>query len=194
MRAEALCRRDRQVRPSAAGDHQRHSRLLEDRGRKDGVRERSARPGEMADEVVSLFAEQAGPRGSTSLPMSRRRRRGKSKGDPVRVRRVLANLVNNALKFTEHGPRLAHRRAGAERSRRGCGSTYGHGHRHPARTSSTSMFSAVQQADQSTTRRFGGTGLGLTICQAAGRRHGRRVSRRKPVTERARCFAFCRSR
>jgi signal transduction histidine kinase/DNA-binding response OmpR family regulator len=85
-------------------------------------------------------------------------------GDPVRVRQVLANLVGNAIKFTETGHvLLAIREEG-----RGDGCTKLHfvvsdtGIGIPAEKHAT-IFEAFSQADGSTTRRFGGTGLGLTI-------------------------------
>jgi signal transduction histidine kinase/DNA-binding response OmpR family regulator len=85
-------------------------------------------------------------------------------GDPVRVRQVLANLLTNAIKFTEAGHVLLQVREDA----RGDGratlhfliSDTGIGippEKHAA------IFEAFSQADGSMTRRFGGTGLGLTI-------------------------------
>jgi len=85
-------------------------------------------------------------------------------GDPVRVRQVLVNLLGNAIKFTERGHVLLQVREEA----RGDGCTRLHflvsdtGIGIPPEKHTT-IFDAFSQADGSTTRRFGGTGLGLTI-------------------------------
>jgi two-component system sensor histidine kinase/response regulator len=85
-------------------------------------------------------------------------------GDPVRVRQVLTNLLTNAIKFTERGHVLLEIREDA----RGDGCTLLHfmvsdtGIGIPPEKHAT-IFEAFSQADGSTTRRFGGTGLGLTI-------------------------------
>ena len=85
-------------------------------------------------------------------------------GDPVRLKQVLANLVGNAVKFTERGYVLVELREDA----RGDGCTMLHfsvsdtGIGIPVEKHAT-IFEAFSQADGSTTRRFGGTGLGLTI-------------------------------
>lgn len=82
-------------------------------------------------------------------------------GDPVRVRQVLANYLNNALKFTERGSvTLA-----ARRSRNG-GLRFEVRDTGPGITPEVRerLFQPFTQADQSTTRRFGGSGLGLSIC------------------------------
>ena len=83
-------------------------------------------------------------------------------GDPVRVRQVLANYLNNALKFTARGTVALHARAlGGERLRFEVRDT---GPGIDARTRSR-LFRPFTQADQSTTRRYGGSGLGLSICR-----------------------------
>jgi PAS domain S-box-containing protein len=83
--------------------------------------------------------------------------------DPARLRQILTNLVGNAIKFTQHGsvrvtPRLRANDADAlliiEVADSGIGI--------PA-DKLDSIFDAFTQAESSTTRRFGGTGLGLTI-------------------------------
>ncbi|MEZ5354249.1 MAG: ATP-binding protein [Bryobacteraceae bacterium] len=83
------------------------------------------------------------------------------KGDPTRVRQVVANLLSNAIKFTERGcVRLdAREHAGLLRievADSGIGI--------PAGAIET-IFEPFTQADSTTTRRFGGTGLGLAICK-----------------------------
>ncbi|MFO0610601.1 MAG: ATP-binding protein [Polyangiales bacterium] len=87
-------------------------------------------------------------------------------GDRERVRQVLANLVANALKFTEHGGvsvegSIARREAGAPLLRFTVRDT-GIG---IARTSVARIFDPFTQVDASPRRRFGGTGLGLAICK-----------------------------
>jgi len=85
-------------------------------------------------------------------------------GDPVRLRQVLTNLCDNAIKFTKQGGvqvRVSlQQQAGAtllhcEVQDSGIGI---------APHKQKGVFEAFSQADTSTTRRYGGTGLGLTIC------------------------------
>jgi PAS domain S-box-containing protein len=85
-------------------------------------------------------------------------------GDPGRLRQVLLNLVGNAIRFTEHGEVLASvgldPPSGAGITLRVAVADTGIGI--PAEKL-RSIFHPFEQADNSTTRRFGGTGLGLTI-------------------------------
>jgi len=76
---------------------------------------------------------------------------GRYRGDPVRLRQILNNLVSNALKFTAEGQRTVIAVADT-----GIGI---------AAERIDQLFEKFVQADASTTRRFGGTGLGLSICR-----------------------------
>ncbi len=83
-------------------------------------------------------------------------------GDPVRVRQILSNYINNALKFTEQGwVQLDARMTGTGLVQLTVTDTG------PGIDPGTQarLFSPFTQADESTTRRYGGTGLGLSICR-----------------------------
>ena len=83
--------------------------------------------------------------------------------DPTRVRQILLNLVGNSIKFTEVGSVNIHVAYFVQSNQiqfrivdSGIGMT-------PAQLSYVTSFEAFSQADDSTTRQFGGTGLGLRI-------------------------------
>ena len=85
-------------------------------------------------------------------------------GDPNRLRQIMANLLGNAIKFTEQGRIDARVRIASEDSQAvmlrfevrdtGIGIS---------REARSRIFEAFSQADDSTTRKYGGTGLGLAI-------------------------------
>ena len=86
-------------------------------------------------------------------------------GDNIRLRQVLMNLINNALKFTEKGyikisAKLVEKTEDEVKiefkvSDTGIGI---------AKEKQSQVFKEFTQADESTTRKYGGTGLGLAIC------------------------------
>ena len=94
-------------------------------------------------------------------------------GDPLRIRQIIANLVGNAVKFTEHGSVTV--RAGGEFTQPGQFKL-----RITVQDSGTgipadkllSIFEKFVQADGTVSRRFGGTGLGLAITRSLVELHG----------------------
>jgi signal transduction histidine kinase/DNA-binding response OmpR family regulator/HPt (histidine-containing phosphotransfer) domain-containing protein len=98
------------------------------------------------------------------------------RGDPIRLRQILTNLVSNAVKFTEHGEvcvELSCRQSSrtevdllfAVRDT-GVGMSQEQVKR---------LFEPFSQADASTTRKHGGTGLGLVICKRLSELMGGRI-------------------
>lgn len=95
--------------------------------------------------------------------------------DPVRLRQILSNLLANAIKFTQSGQVVfaAHVKCGESGSRIEF-SVRDTGPGIPA-DRLEAIFESFTQADATTTRRYGGTGLGLTICRQLAQRMGGQV-------------------
>ncbi len=118
----------------------------------------------LIESVIATFATQAQAKGLALLSEIRPDSHDALVGDPTRVRQVLFNLLGNALKFTERGSvrveagttPLGDGRAGVTLTvtDTGIGLTDEQRGR---------LFRPFGQADSSTTRRFGGSGLGLSI-------------------------------
>ena len=98
------------------------------------------------------------------------------RGDPVRLKQILTNVLSNAIKFTERGSvRIdlsVDGRDGDRATLQLCVADSGIGI--PA-DKQRAIFEPFQQADGSTTRRFGGTGLGLSIASSLVHLMGGRI-------------------
>jgi len=123
-------------------------------------------PLKILEEVITALTPMAqakklayGLRLSTAIPES-------IQTDPTRLRQILHNLIGNAIKFTEAGSVTTELCFVPESellrftvTDTGIGMT-------EAQCDQVRRFQAFTQADSSTTRRFGGSGLGLRICQS----------------------------
>jgi signal transduction histidine kinase len=113
-------------------------------------------------ETAANFEPQAADKGLSLVIDIAPHAYGAVSGDPVRLRQVIGNLLSNAVKFTPQGQvMLVVRREDDEWARievidSGIGFEAEEAER---------LFDRFVQADGSITRRFGGSGLGLSICR-----------------------------
>jgi len=128
-----------------------------------GISEEPMSPGETLKEACGMFAAAAASKGlrlearDLGLPC-------KVTGDPIRLKQVLVNLVNNAVKFTPAGSVTVAGRS--ERVQSGWRLKFAiedTGIGMPAEQQKH-IFEEFRQADGSIRRRYGGTGLGLALC------------------------------
>jgi PAS domain S-box-containing protein len=108
--------------------------------------------------------------------------------DPTRLRQILLNLVGNAVKFTEEGGvTISAAIAESDGAHKlvidvedtGPGMTSEHAAR---------LFQAFGQADETTSRKFGGTGLGLTICRRLALMMGGEANLLRTQPDKGSCF------
>ena len=98
-------------------------------------------------------------------------------GDPLRLGQILVNLASNAVKFTEKGHILIKAEL-LDKDPAGCRIKFSVQDTGIGMTAEQvqNMFIAFSQADSSITRRFGGTGLGLTISKRLAEMMGGEIS------------------
>ena len=121
---------------------------------------------DLLQHIADVFSIKAAEKGLELLFQIQPRVPPLLRGDPLRLRQVLINLVGNAIKFSHDGEIVVtvdvlQQTAEAVRllfavSDRGIGMS---------REQSDKLFTSFTQADGSTTRKYGGTGLGLAICK-----------------------------
>jgi len=86
-------------------------------------------------------------------------------GDPTRLKQIIINLVNNGLKFTDKGSVLTHLEWLGDQNNGTARISIVDTGIGIAPDKVDNLFEQFTQADLSTTRRYGGSGLGLSICQ-----------------------------
>jgi PAS domain S-box-containing protein len=117
------------------------------------------------EDTLELLADQAQGKGLELVGLVDAAVPAGVHGDPGRLRQILVNLVGNAIKFTSCGEvflHVAREESGGPDLLRFTVTDTGIGIPEAVQAR---LFQAFIQADSSTTRRYGGTGLGLVICQ-----------------------------
>ncbi|MEK6806442.1 MAG: response regulator [Pseudomonadota bacterium] len=129
----------------------------------------------LLDKLSGLFTLQAAHK-SIAISLTAPPALPPLRGDPLRLEQVLINLLNNAIKFTERGSvsldvavqSQTHDVLQLQFSVRDTGVGI-------APEQAGKLFAAFSQVDDSTTRKFGGTGLGLVICKQLVEMMGGRI-------------------
>ncbi len=131
----------------------------------------------LMEESIDIIKYQAGTKGLEVLLNIDPQMPRYAYVDPTRLKQIFANLLGNAVKFTEKGEVELQVRFKEENTFSGAftfsvrdtgiGITKGQ---------QKKLFKAFSQADSSTTRKFGGTGLGLIISQMLARKMGGEIN------------------
>jgi len=129
---------------------------------------------ELARETLALFGGRASEKGLVLQAQIDPNTPEWVLGDPVRLRQIVANFISNAVKFTHEGSVTLLMLPSP---------TYPHGVWIGVQDTGigipedkiNSLFEAFTQADSSTTRKYGGTGLGLTISKKLAEMMGGRI-------------------
>lgn len=132
---------------------------------------------ELIQEVVEMFSDRAKGKGLKLHFDSRGLPQFKIESDAVRIRQILVNIVGNAIKFTSDGSVTVHGEYKLIDDGRymirlrvtdtGIGIT---------KAQASGLFQAFNQADETTTRHYGGTGLGLALSKKLAAAMGGDVS------------------
>ena len=139
------------------------------------VQRRACEPRPLVDEVLSLLRLRAEEKQLSLTAQYCDPLPATIRTDPVRLRQILVNLVGNAIKFTEAGRVQVRVSFASGFPARLCFAVEDTGiGMDPATVEK--MFEPFTQADSSNTRRYGGSGLGLTICRRLADLLGGRIT------------------
>lgn len=151
----------------------------------------STKPKQIAEDIISLFQVKAKEKNLNLKFIADKSTPEEVSSDPVRVRQVLTNLVSNAIKFTENGSVTIKSTTVKHSSGRkliafevkdtGMGISPG---------AEKILFEMFTQADTSTTRRFGGTGLGLALSRKLAKALGGNVILKSSISGLGSTFLF----
>lgn len=148
-------------------------------------------PDQIANEVVSLLAEKAKEKGLALKFLTDETTPKSIVSDPTRVRQVLLNLVGNAIKFTSSGS--VQIQSSGRKSNSGstalCFEVTDTGIGIPE-SQKASVFEMFVQADETITRRFGGTGLGLALSKKLANSLGGDISIARTTLGKGSTFLF----
>ncbi len=132
---------------------------------------------ETIDDITDMFREKAAQKNIELIVSIDKNTPNGLVGDPSRLRQIIVNLMSNAVKFTDQGEIILDV-ATIEQSEKNAFlifSVKDTGIGIP-KNLVQKLFSAFTQADESTTRKYGGTGLGLTICTRLAELMGGEIS------------------
>ncbi|MDY6799361.1 MAG: ATP-binding protein, partial [Pseudomonadota bacterium] len=133
---------------------------------------------DIVEEVMVMLAPAAHEKNLDLVPLVYQDVPDNLMGDPLRVKQIITNLVNNAIKFTQTGEVVLRASLDEEDEKEnkvtlrlsitdsGVGLS---------RAQQQSLFNAFSQADASTARQYGGTGLGLAISKRLVEEMGGRI-------------------
>lgn len=125
------------------------------------INSRAFAPKELIDNLTNLFSEVASQKGLRLIVHGLETLPVYLKGDAMRIRQVLTNLLNNAIKFTQQGDIILDVTQDQDSIKfsvidNGIGIS---------KEGADKLFQRFIQADQTISKRFGGSGLGLSICK-----------------------------
>jgi PAS domain S-box-containing protein len=128
------------------------------------------------EEVIDMLSLRAHEKGLECIFMVNPEVPSNVRGDPGRLRQILMNLVNNAVKFTDKGEIVVYAMVEEEKENevRVLFSVVDSGIGIPPHRLDR-LFKSFSQVDSSTTRKYGGTGLGLAISKHLAEMMGGRI-------------------
>jgi PAS domain S-box-containing protein len=120
-------------------------------------------PRQVLEDIVKLFAAQAQSKSLELALLVDENVPDYLNGDPTRLRQIVSNLLGNAIKFTEEGEVSVHVKALSQENSCQLQIAVKDSGIGISESAQQRIFEAFSQADGSTTRKYGGTGLGLTL-------------------------------